>query len=59
MAVKGANDTAGLDGLVPILLVFNAYPQISKFNLPAPFIIQQAAAIKKAMEEIVRIRAKK
>jgi len=57
--VKAANNTAGLDGLVPTLLIFGAYPCISKLDLPAPSITQRAAAIKKAMEEIARIRAKK
>ena len=32
---------------------------MNKLDLLAPFIIQRAAAIKKAMEEIARIRAKK
>jgi len=59
MAVKAANNTASPDGLVPILLVFGAYPQISEINPPAPSITQRAAAIKKAIEEIARIRAKK
>jgi len=59
MAVKAANDTAGLDGLVLILLVFSTYSCISELNLPAPSITQRAAAIKKAIEEIARIRAKK
>jgi len=59
MAVKAANDTAGLDGLVLTLLVFSAYPYINELDLPAPSITQRAAAIKKAMEEIVRIRVKK
>jgi len=57
--VKAANNTTGLDGLVPTLLVFSTYPYISKLDLPAPSITQRAAAIKKAMEEIARIRAKK
>jgi len=26
IAIKAVNDSAGLDGLVPILLVFGAYP---------------------------------
>jgi len=59
MAVKAANNTASLDGLVPTLLVFGAYPCISELDPPAPSITQRAAAIKKAMEEIVRIRVKK
>jgi len=59
MAVKAANNTAGPDGLVLTLLIFGAYPYISELDPLAPSIIQQAAAIKKAMEEIIRIRAKK
>jgi len=39
MAVKATNDTAGLDGLVPTLLVFNAYPWINKLNRPILSII--------------------
>jgi len=59
MAVKAANNTAGLNSLVLTLLIFGTYPCISKLNLLAPSIIQRAAAIKKAIEEIIRIRAKK
>jgi len=59
MVVKAANNIASPDGLVPILLIFSAYPYISELDLPVPSITQRAAAIKKAMEEIVRIRAKK
>jgi len=59
MAVKATNNTAGRDGLVPILLIFSAYPYISELNPLAPSIIQQVVAIKKAMEEIIRIRVKK
>ena len=59
MAVKAANNTAGLDSLVLTLLIFGAYPCISKLDPPAPSITQRAAAIKKVIEEIARIRAKK
>ena len=59
MVVKAANNIAGLDSLVPTLLIFSAYPYISELDLPAPSIIQRAAAIKKVMEEIARIRVKK
>jgi len=59
MAVKAANNIASLDSLVPTLLIFSAYPYISKLDLLAPSIIQQAAAIKKVIEEIARIRVKK
>ena len=58
MAVKAVNDTAGLDGLVPTLLVYRAYPKISNLDPPALSIMEQAAAIWKAMTEIVKLWAK-
>jgi len=39
MAFKAINDLAGPKGLVPILLVFRAYPQIVKSNIPSPTVI--------------------
>jgi len=58
MAVKAVNDTAGPDGLIPTLLVYGAYPRISNLDPPAPSITDQAAAVRKAMAEIVKLRAK-
>ena len=40
MAVKAVNDTAGPDSLVPTLLVFGVYPQMSKLDPPALSITQ-------------------
>ena len=45
MAVKAVNDTAGLDGLVPTLLVYGAYLRMSNLDSPALSIIKQAAVI--------------
>ena len=39
IVVKAVNDTAGPDGLVPTLLVFGAYPQISNLDPPVPSVI--------------------
>jgi len=39
MAFKAINNLAGLKGLVPILLVFRAYPQIVKSDTPSPTVI--------------------
>jgi len=39
MALKAINNTAGLEGLVPILLVFRAYPQIVKLDALLPSVI--------------------
>ena len=58
MAVKAVNNTASPNRLVPTLLVYRAYPRISKLDPPAPSVIEQAAAIRKAMAEIVKLRAK-
>lgn len=55
--VKAVNDTTGLKGLVPTLLVFKVYLQMYAMDLPLPRIIQRATAIDKAMNEVPKIRA--
>ena len=55
MAFKAINNTAGPDGLVFILLVFSAYPQIIKLNALLLLVIQRANAIKKAIMEIQKL----
>jgi hypothetical protein len=55
MAVKAVNDTAGPDGLIPTLLVFEAYPRISHNSPPSPIIIKRAEAIRKAMAEVGKL----
>ena len=59
IAFKAINNTAGLDGLVPTLLVFGAYPRMVEFDAPSPTVTQRAAAIKKAMAEIQKLRAER
>ena len=52
MAIKAVNDFTSLDRLIPILLVFSAYPQMTN-NLPlSPSIVQWAEAICKAIKEV-------
>ena len=58
MAVKAVNDTASPDGLVPTLLVYGAYLRMGKLDPPALSVTDRAAAIRKAMAEIVKLRAK-
>ena len=55
MAVKAVNDTASPDGLVPTLLVYGAYLRMSNLDPPAPSITEQAAAIRKAIAEMVKL----
>jgi len=49
---KVINNLASPKELVPIFLVFRAYPQMVESDVLSPTIIQRAAAIKKAMAEI-------
>jgi hypothetical protein len=58
MAVKAVNDTASPDGLVPTLLVYGAYLRMSNLGPPTPSITERAAVIRKAIAEIVKLRAK-
>jgi hypothetical protein len=59
MAVKAVNDTAGPYGPVPTLLVFGTYPRLSKTLPPSPSITARAKAIKNAMVEVRKIKAKR
>ena len=45
MAVKAINNTAGLNRLVPIFLVYKAYLRINKLDPPASSIINWVAVI--------------
>ena len=58
MAVKGINNTIGLNRLVPTFLIYRAYLKINKLDPPTPFIMDQAAVIQKVMAEIIKLQAK-
>ena len=58
MAVKAVNNTASPNGLVPTLLVYRAYPRISKLDPPTPSVTDRVAVIRKAIAKIVKLRAK-
>ena len=57
MAIKAVNDFTGLNRLIPILLVFSTYPQMTNNSLLSPSIVQQAKAIYKAIKEVQYIYA--
>ncbi|KAF1936666.1 hypothetical protein EJ02DRAFT_506416 [Clathrospora elynae] len=59
MAVKAVNNTAGLDRLVPTLLVFGAYPRISMDFPPLPSMVHCAEAIQKAMKALQKAGAER
>ena len=57
MAIKAVNDLASLEGIVLILLVFEAYLQMTK-DLPLLLsLTQQAMAIYKATKEVRQLQA--
>ncbi len=57
MAFKALNDTAGLNGLVPTLLVFGAFSRMVESDLLNPSVAQRTAALRKAIEEVKKLRA--
>jgi hypothetical protein len=57
IAVKVIYNTAGPDSLVLTLLIFRAYPRITKFNPPIASTTQHTLAMKKTMEELTHIQA--
>ena len=59
IAFKAINDFIGPNSLIPILLVFGAYLYIVKSNAPNPIVIKRAAAFKKAMEEVKKLKTKR
>ena len=58
MAFKAINNTTSPNRLVPILLVFSAYPQMVKLDILSLLLIQQANTIKKTIVEIQKLQAK-
>ena len=52
MAVKAINNLTRLNGIVPTLLVFGVYPQITKINALLLSIIKRAKAICVAIKEV-------
>ena len=57
MAFKAINNSVGFNSLILTLLVFRAYLCIVKFNTPNPIVVKQVVALKKAMEEVKKLRA--
>jgi hypothetical protein len=57
MVFKVINDFIGLNSLIPTLLVFRAYLYIVESNAPNPIVIKQAAALKKAIKQVKKLRA--
>ena len=52
MAVKAINNSAKPDRIISTLLVFGAYPQITKMDTLSPSIIKRAKVICIAIKEV-------
>jgi hypothetical protein len=59
IAFKAINDSIGPNSLIPTLLVFRAYLYIVESNAPNPTVIKRAVALKKAIKEVKKLRAKR
>ncbi|KHJ32126.1 hypothetical protein EV44_g3759 [Erysiphe necator] len=59
MVIKTVNDSAGLNGLIPTLLVFGIFPRMCNLDAPSPDITKRASATKSAVDEVIRVRAKR
>jgi hypothetical protein len=59
MAVKIINDLAGLNSIILILLVFNAYPRLTKINSSSSLVIKRAEAIYTVTKEVCRLYTKR
>jgi uncharacterized MnhB-related membrane protein len=57
MAFKVINDSAGPNSLISTLLVFRAYLYIVKSDVLNPIVIKRVAALKKAIEEVKKLKA--
>jgi hypothetical protein len=58
IAVKTINDSVGPDSIIPILLVFRAYPRITNNSLLLLITIKRTKAIRKASNKIRKFYTK-
>jgi hypothetical protein len=59
IAVKAINNSAGPDSIVPTLLVFGAYPRLTKIDPPSPLVTKRAKAIRVATKKVRRLQAER
>jgi hypothetical protein len=59
MAFKAINNFIGLNSLIPTLLVFRAYLYIVKSDIPNLIVVKRAVALKKAIKEVKKLKAKR
>jgi hypothetical protein len=59
ITIKTINNTAGPDGLVSTLLVFNTYSQITTTNTLSLIVTEHSKAITKAIKQIAELHTKR
>ncbi len=59
MAVKAVNDLAGPNRIIPTLLVFGAYPWLTKIDPLSLFVTKRAEAIYIATKEVCCLYAER
>ena len=59
MVFKTINDSVGPNSLIPTLLVFRVYLHIVESDAPNSTVIKRAVAIKKAIEKVKKLKAKR
>ena len=59
MAVKAVNNLAGPNGIVPTLLVFSAYPRLTKMDPLSLSVTKRIEAIRAVTKEVRRLYAER
>jgi hypothetical protein len=54
ITIKAINDSARPNRIIPILLIFGAYPRIIENSVPSLIITKRAEAIRKTTKEVRR-----
>ena len=57
MAFKAINNFIGPNSLISTLLVFKVYLYIVESNIPNLIVVKWAVTLKKAMEEVKKLKA--
>ena len=58
MAFKAINNSVGLNSLIFTLLVFRVYLCMVESDIPNPIVVKRVVVLKKAMEEVKKLKAK-
>jgi hypothetical protein len=59
IVIKVINDSVGLDDIIPILLVFRAYPRINNNSLLSPITTKRTKTIRKTSNKIRKYYTKR